>query len=162
MFNIIQKPFRTSHWPWPPLSLQTLLRRLSQPQSPPRSCNRSQAAAAGRISCSTRPPQTPRLNRAALLPWLPAIRRSHRRRRKYRPRLQRLRRLRSAFLRRHQRRLRSAKFDTHPGSQAWTGGHGLGVSEAAIREVTTVAGNAEAESMRSAGGRTPFSTESGS
>ncbi len=51
---------------------------------------------------------------------------------------------------------------SQPGSQAWTGGHGLGVSEAAIREVTTVAGNAEAESMRSAGGRTTIRTESGS
>ena len=48
------------------------------------------------------------------------------------------------------------------GSQAWTGGHGLGVSEAAVREVTTAAGNAEAESMRAAGGRTTVRTESGS
>ena len=47
------------------------------------------------------------------------------------------------------------------GSQAWTGGRGLGVSEAAIREVTTVAGNVEAEGMRSAGGRTTIHTESG-
>ncbi len=39
------------------------------------------------------------------------------------------------------------------GSQAWTGGRGLGVSEAAIREVTTAAaGNVEADGMRSAGG----------
>jgi hypothetical protein len=48
------------------------------------------------------------------------------------------------------------------GTQAWTGGRGLAVSEAAIREVTTVAGNVEAEGMRSAGGRTTIHTESGS
>jgi hypothetical protein len=47
-------------------------------------------------------------------------------------------------------------------SQSWSGGRGLGVSEAAIREVTTVAGNVEAEGMRSAGGRTSIRTESGS
>ncbi len=47
------------------------------------------------------------------------------------------------------------------GSQAWSGGRGLGVSEAAIREVTTAAGNVEAEGMRSAGGRTTIRTESG-
>jgi len=46
-------------------------------------------------------------------------------------------------------------------SRAWTGGRGLGVSEAAIREVTTAAGNVEAEGMRSAGGRTTIRTESG-
>jgi hypothetical protein len=51
---------------------------------------------------------------------------------------------------------------TQSGSQAWTGGHGPGVSEAAIREVTTAAGNVEAEGMRSAGGRTAIRTESGS
>ncbi len=51
---------------------------------------------------------------------------------------------------------------TQPRSQAWTGGHGLGVSEAAIREVTTVAGNVEAEGMRATGGRTTIRTESGS
>ncbi len=46
-------------------------------------------------------------------------------------------------------------------SHAWTGGRGLGVSEAAIHEVTTVAGNVEAEGLRSAGGRTTIHTESG-
>ncbi len=46
-------------------------------------------------------------------------------------------------------------------TQTWTGGRGLGVSEAAIREVTTAAGNVEAEGLRSAGGRTSISTESG-
>ena len=46
-------------------------------------------------------------------------------------------------------------------SQAWTGGRRLGVSEAAIHEVTTVAGNVEAEGLRSAGGRTTIHTESG-
>jgi hypothetical protein len=51
---------------------------------------------------------------------------------------------------------------SQPGSQAWTGGRGLGVSEAAIREVTTVAGNVESEGMRSAAGRTTIRTESGS
>ena len=49
-----------------------------------------------------------------------------------------------------------------PSNQAWTGGRGLGVSEAAVREVTTTAGNVEAEGMRSAGGRTTIRTESGS
>jgi Carboxypeptidase regulatory-like domain len=48
------------------------------------------------------------------------------------------------------------------GSQAWTGGRGLGVSEAAIREVTAASGNVEADEMRSADGRTTISTESGS
>jgi hypothetical protein len=46
-------------------------------------------------------------------------------------------------------------------SQTWNGGRGLGVSEAAIREVTTAAGNVEAEGLRSAGGRTSIRTESG-
>ena len=46
-------------------------------------------------------------------------------------------------------------------TQTWTGGRGLGVSEAAIHEVTTVAGNVEAEGFRSAGGRTTIRTESG-
>ena len=45
--------------------------------------------------------------------------------------------------------------------QAWTGGRGLGVSESAIREVTAVSGNVEAEGMRSAGGRTSINTERG-
>jgi len=45
--------------------------------------------------------------------------------------------------------------------RAWTGGRSLGVSEAAIREVTATAGNAEAEAMRAAGGRTAIRTESG-
>ncbi|MGB8031784.1 MAG: carboxypeptidase regulatory-like domain-containing protein [Terracidiphilus sp.] len=63
----------------------------------------------------------------------------------------------------------SANADSDPqsstvqsGSQSLTGGRGLGVSEAAIREVTTAAGNVEAEGMRSAGGRTTIQTESGS
>jgi hypothetical protein len=47
------------------------------------------------------------------------------------------------------------------GSQARSGERGLGVSEAAIREVTTAAGNVEAAGMRSAGGRTAIRTESG-
>ena len=47
------------------------------------------------------------------------------------------------------------------GNRSWSGGRGLGVSEAAIREVTTAAGNVEAEGMRSAGGRTSIRTESG-
>jgi hypothetical protein len=46
-------------------------------------------------------------------------------------------------------------------SQAWTGGRGLGVSEAAIHEVTAVSGNVEAEGVRSAGGRTRIETERG-
>jgi len=46
-------------------------------------------------------------------------------------------------------------------SQSWRAGRGLGVSEAAIREVTATAGNAEAESMHAAGGRTGIRTESG-
>ena len=45
--------------------------------------------------------------------------------------------------------------------QAWSGGRGLGVSESAIREVTAVSGNVEAEGMRSAGGRTSINTERG-
>jgi len=46
-------------------------------------------------------------------------------------------------------------------SPVWNGGRGFGVSEAAVREVTTAAGNAEAESVRSAGGRTAIRTQSG-
>ncbi len=46
-------------------------------------------------------------------------------------------------------------------SSSWTGGRGLGVSEAAVREVTTTAGNVEAEGLRTAGGRTAIRTESG-
>ena len=46
-------------------------------------------------------------------------------------------------------------------TQTWTGGRGLSVSEAAIHEVTTVAGNVEAEGLRSAGGRTSIETERG-
>ena len=49
-----------------------------------------------------------------------------------------------------------------PGSQAWAGGRGLSVSEAAVHEVTTVAGNVEAEGSRSAGGGTSIQTEGGS
>ena len=46
-------------------------------------------------------------------------------------------------------------------SQAWNGGRGMDVSEAAIHEVTATAGNVEAEGMRSAGGRTGIDTEHG-
>ena len=46
--------------------------------------------------------------------------------------------------------------------QAWNGGRGTGISEAAIHQVSMTAGNAEAESMRSAGGRTGIETEGGS
>jgi hypothetical protein len=47
------------------------------------------------------------------------------------------------------------------GGQFSTGGRSLGVSEAAIREVTAAAGNVEAEGTRSAGGRTSIRTQSG-
>jgi hypothetical protein len=50
---------------------------------------------------------------------------------------------------------------SNPTNRSWSGGRGLGVSEAAIREVTAAAGNVEAEAMRSAGGRTAIRTESG-
>ena len=46
-------------------------------------------------------------------------------------------------------------------SQSWTGGRGFGVSEAAIKEVTAVAGNVEAEGVRSAGGQTGIETQRG-
>jgi hypothetical protein len=46
-------------------------------------------------------------------------------------------------------------------SQSWTGGRGFGVSEAAIQEVTAVAGNVAAEDMRSAGGETGIETQRG-
>jgi len=46
-------------------------------------------------------------------------------------------------------------------AQSWTGGRGLGVSEAAVREVTAAAGNVEAEGFRSAGGRTAVGTLGG-
>lgn len=45
--------------------------------------------------------------------------------------------------------------------QAWSGGHGLGVAEAAIREVETAAGNVEAKGARTAGGRMNVETQSG-
>jgi hypothetical protein len=47
-------------------------------------------------------------------------------------------------------------------SSSMTGGRAFGVSESAIHEVTAVAGNVEAESSRSAGGRTGIETERGS
>ena len=47
------------------------------------------------------------------------------------------------------------------GNQAWSGARGLNVSEAAIRAVTTVGGNVEAEGWHSVGGRTTIHTESG-
>ncbi len=46
-------------------------------------------------------------------------------------------------------------------SGAWAAGRGPGISESAIRQVTSTAGNVEAESMRSAGGRTSIRTENG-
>ncbi|MGA2674303.1 MAG: carboxypeptidase regulatory-like domain-containing protein [Terracidiphilus sp.] len=45
--------------------------------------------------------------------------------------------------------------------QAWAGGHGFVVSEAAIREVQMAAGNVEAESERAAGGRVNVETQRG-
>jgi len=45
--------------------------------------------------------------------------------------------------------------------QAWAGGHGSPVAEAAIREVQTAAGNAEADGMRTAGGRVNIETARG-
>ncbi len=48
-----------------------------------------------------------------------------------------------------------------PMGQAWSARRGLGISESAVRAVTTAAGNVEAEGMRSAGGRTSVETESG-
>jgi len=45
--------------------------------------------------------------------------------------------------------------------QPWAGGHGLTVSEAAIREVETVAGNVEAAGERAAGGRVNVQTQRG-
>jgi hypothetical protein len=46
-------------------------------------------------------------------------------------------------------------------AQAGVGGHGLGVSEAAIRAVQTAAGNVEAEAARAAGGHLNAETERG-
>jgi carboxypeptidase family protein len=46
--------------------------------------------------------------------------------------------------------------------QAWAGGHGSPVAEAAIREVETAAGNAEVEGTRAAGGRVNVETARGS
>jgi hypothetical protein len=45
--------------------------------------------------------------------------------------------------------------------QAWAGGRGSHVAEAAIREVQTAAGNAEAEGTRTAGGRVNVETQRG-
>jgi hypothetical protein len=45
--------------------------------------------------------------------------------------------------------------------QAWAGGRGSPVAEAAIREVQTAAGNAEADGSRTAGGRVNLETASG-
>jgi hypothetical protein len=44
--------------------------------------------------------------------------------------------------------------------QSWNGGRGFGVSETAVREVQTVAGNVEAEGAHAAGGRTGIETQS--
>jgi hypothetical protein len=45
--------------------------------------------------------------------------------------------------------------------QAWNGRRGMGISEAAVREVQTVAGNVEARGEHAAGGRTNVETEHG-
>jgi hypothetical protein len=45
--------------------------------------------------------------------------------------------------------------------QAWAGGRGSVIAEAAIREVQTAAGNAEAEGIRTAGGRVNVETQRG-
>jgi len=45
--------------------------------------------------------------------------------------------------------------------QAWAGGHGLQVAQSAVREVQMAAGNAEAEGMRTAGGRVNVETTRG-
>ncbi|HXR38370.1 MAG TPA: carboxypeptidase regulatory-like domain-containing protein [Terracidiphilus sp.] len=45
--------------------------------------------------------------------------------------------------------------------QAWAGGHSSPVAEAAVREVQTAAGNAEAEGARTAGGRVDVETARG-
>jgi hypothetical protein len=45
--------------------------------------------------------------------------------------------------------------------QAWAGGHGAPVAEAAIREVETAAGNVEAAGARAAGGRMNVETQRG-
>lgn len=52
--------------------------------------------------------------------------------------------------------------EDHVANQGWSGGHGAMVSEAAIREVEIVAGNAEAEGAHAEGGRTGVETERGS
>jgi hypothetical protein len=46
--------------------------------------------------------------------------------------------------------------------QAWYGGRGFAVSEAAVRQVQTVAGNVETEGARAAGGRMNVETQRGS
>jgi len=45
--------------------------------------------------------------------------------------------------------------------QAWAGGHGVAVAQAAIREVQTAAGNVEAAGARAAGGRMNVETQRG-
>jgi Carboxypeptidase regulatory-like domain len=55
----------------------------------------------------------------------------------------------------------SSASQSSPISRSWTGSRNVGVSEAAIREVTTAAGNAEVESMRSSGGQTNILTATG-
>jgi len=49
-----------------------------------------------------------------------------------------------------------------PSARAWMGGRSVGVSESAIREVTTAAGNAGAEGMYASSGQTSIRTTSGS
>ena len=46
--------------------------------------------------------------------------------------------------------------------QAWAGGRGFGVAQAAIREVQTTAGNVEAAASRASGGRVNVETQRGS
>ena len=46
-------------------------------------------------------------------------------------------------------------------AQAWAGGHGSPLAEAAIREVETAAGNSEVEGARAAGGRVNVATQRG-
>ena len=58
----------------------------------------------------------------------------------------------------------SVKGISEPGGmgQPWSGGRGFAVSEIAIREVQTIAGNVEAEGAGASGGRVNVETQSGS
>ena len=56
----------------------------------------------------------------------------------------------------------SADGSPSPGiAEPWASGHGLQVAEAAIREVQSAAGNAEAEGARAAGGQVSVTTQQG-